>query len=197
MSDHEHADDFTAVSYKKPGRAPRNRKGKNRFRERTLEEKLAAREEALVCSGYLRECRARVLCLGLGSVSDSSKAQDQYLLLRELLDELQLDGAAEFYDPVFTAEDAGFLESQGHKVLAADLCRMLLLGNRLDLYNDPTYSGSLQRHKSATDRDELGASAPFVTRAATKDHLEAFNDLALEWPTLDRIDAESACEHSV
>lgn len=101
---------------------------------------------------------------------------------------------------------------------------MLLLGNRLDLYNDPTYSGSLQRHKSATDPegDELGASAPFVTRAgaypvplakpcawlikspsarlfrivplpATKDHLEAFNDLALEWPTLDRIDAESAC----
>lgn len=59
MSDHEHADDFTAVSYKKPGRAPRNRKGKNRFRERTLEEKLAAREEALVRSGYLRECRGQ------------------------------------------------------------------------------------------------------------------------------------------
>lgn len=30
-----------------------------------------------------------VVCLGLGSVSDSTKAQDQYVMLKELLSELQ------------------------------------------------------------------------------------------------------------
>ena len=29
-----------------------------------------------------------VVCLGLGSISESSKAQDQYVLLKEVLDEL-------------------------------------------------------------------------------------------------------------
>lgn len=50
-------DGFTSVTHKKPQRAPRNRKGKNRFVERTLDQKLKHREEALRRSGYLDKCR--------------------------------------------------------------------------------------------------------------------------------------------
>ena len=126
-------DGFTSVTYKKPSRAPKNRKGKNKYRERTLDEKLQAREEAMRRSGYIEACRREsrlslhciqgqltrvesvemlrnalsplkeeensastsvcppptcVVCLGLGSVSDSTKAQDQYILLKELVLEL-------------------------------------------------------------------------------------------------------------
>merc|ERR1711976_561897 len=110
-------DGFTSVTYKKPQqqRAAKNRRGKNRFRERTLEEKLQSREAELRRTGYLQQCRellrnafgAReaddsgpddvypcpaptcVVCLGLGSIADSTKAQDQYIMLRELLEEMR------------------------------------------------------------------------------------------------------------
>ncbi|BGP37827.1 hypothetical protein JCM10450v2_001759 [Rhodotorula kratochvilovae] len=256
-------DGFTSVTHKKPVRPPRNRKGKIRFVERTLEEKLAAREDALRRSGYLQKCRANdggdaaapplpcpppacVVCLGLGSISESSKAQDQYVLLQGLLEELKdvldEDVQSEFYDPVFSPEDAAFLSSRGHRVLSSDhplrlsrptllyiphgprtlfeallranwtsasqLQRVILLANRLDLYDDPTYSGSLGsargkklREKEAGEGgDELGESAEFIVRAAklfhivplpeTKDHLEAFNDLALEWVVPSRLEGE-------
>jgi len=51
-------DGFTSVTYKKPSRAPKNRKGKNKYRERTLNEKLQSREEAMKRSGYISECRS-------------------------------------------------------------------------------------------------------------------------------------------
>lgn len=51
-------DGFTSVTYKKDNRPARNRKGKNRYRERTLDEKLQAREAELRRSGYLLECRS-------------------------------------------------------------------------------------------------------------------------------------------
>ncbi|GAA5916172.1 hypothetical protein JCM6882_005406 [Rhodosporidiobolus microsporus] len=270
-------DGFTSITYKKPARAPRNRKGKQRAppRERTIEEKLEGRAAALRESGYLKACRellrtalappppssaaepsegaaaaessippcpkpSRVVCLGLGSLADSTKAQDQYILLREVLEELEgvMDGEikTEFYDPVFVAEDASFLTSQGHAVLSAEhplrlthptllyiphgprtlfdallranwtsadqLRRVVVLGNRLDLYDDPTYSGSTSQ--SGTGKrganggvDELGESAEWVVKAAklfhivplpgTKEHLQAFNDLALEWVVPERV----------
>ncbi|GAA5978264.1 hypothetical protein JCM10908_004291 [Rhodotorula pacifica] len=251
-------DGFTSVSYKKEPRPSRNRKGKNRYRERTLDEKLQAREAELRRSGYLQDCRkllrdalsppptsadsslgadspcpARkcVVCLGLGSLSDSTKAQDQYVLLKELLlemeDELDREVPTQFYDPVFTPEDETYLTAQGHSVLSGDhplkldrstllyiphgprtlfeallaanwtsadqLGRVVLLGNRLDLYDDPTYSGSLQERRKDVDGvgDELGSDAHFVFEASkifhsvplpdTKEHLQAFNDLALQW----------------
>ncbi|BGP13713.1 hypothetical protein JCM10213_007101 [Rhodosporidiobolus nylandii] len=268
-------DGFTSVSYKKPARAPRNRKGKGREppRERSIEEKLASRAGALKESGYLRKCRdllknalappvpaeedalqasasscpkpESVVCLGLGSLADSLKAQEQYLLLKELLEELDgvidADTKVEFYDPVFSPEDAAFLTSQGHSVLSAEyplrltrptllyiphgprtlfdallrvnwtspeqLQRCTILGNRLDLYDDPTYSGSTAQSgrrakggKEAEGGDELGESAEFVVRAAkifhivplpeTKEHLQAFNDLALEWLVPERVDGQ-------
>ncbi|GAA5890916.1 hypothetical protein JCM5296_001225 [Sporobolomyces johnsonii] len=276
-------DGFTSVTYKKPARAPKNRKGKNRFRERTLEEKLVARRDAMRQSGYLEACREMlrtalappkkddekaapspcpppicVVCLGLGSLSESTKAQDQYVLLRELIEELgdALDPAhpVEFYDPVFAPEDVAYLGSQGHSVLPADyplplshptllyiphgprslfnallranwsssqLERMILLGNRLDLYDDPTYSGTTSQSGTrapspaqgavrgagakANAKDEGGELAggqEWITKAAplfhivpmppTRDHLEAFNDLALEWVVPSRIAAAEA-----
>ncbi|GAA6055741.1 hypothetical protein JCM3770_006134 [Rhodotorula araucariae] len=268
-------DGFTSVTHKKPVRLPRNRKGKNRFVERSLEDKLIAREEGLTRTGYLEKCREMVraalsprardeedtanppdpcppptcvVCLGLGSISESSKSQDQYVLLQALLQELKdvLDDnvQSEFYDPVFSPEDVAFLSSRGHKVLSADhslrlsrstllyiphgprtlfeallranwssaaqLQHVILLANRLDLYDDPTYSGSLGS-KGARDArgdgeasvggDELGESAEFIVRAskvfqivplpATKDHLEAFNDLALEWAVPARLEGKA------
>ncbi|TKA56254.1 hypothetical protein B0A53_01545 [Rhodotorula sp. CCFEE 5036] len=250
-------DGFTSVTYKKDNRPARNRKGKNRYRERTLDEKLQAREAELRRSGYLQECRKLlrdalsrpttggdssatsvvscppvcVVCLGLGSISDSTKAQDQYVLLKELLlemeDELHGDISTEFYDPVFSPEDTAYLTSQGHSVLSGDhalrldrttllyiphgprtlfeallsanwtspeqLGRTILLGNRLDLYDDPTYSGSLRDRRKDVDGkgDELGQTAEFVYKASqifrivplpdSKEHLQAFNDLALQW----------------
>ncbi|GAA6006339.1 hypothetical protein JCM10207_000610 [Rhodosporidiobolus poonsookiae] len=249
---------FTSVTHKKPARA---RKGKNRAppRERTIQEKLATRAEGLRESDYLKQCRALlrdalvppagadvtaappfqrpecVVCLGLGSIADSLKAQEQYLLLKEVLEELEgvIDPEAhtEFYDPVFSLEDAAFLSSEGHSVLSAEhplrltrptllyiphgprtlfdallranwtspdqLRRVVILGNRLDLYDDPTYSGSTRQSggkrggEKKAGGDELGESAEWVGRAAnlfhivplpdTKEHLQAFNDLALEW----------------
>ncbi|POY70266.1 hypothetical protein BMF94_6852 [Rhodotorula taiwanensis] len=261
MSSPKEDDGFTFVTHKKQqaSRPGRNRKGKNRFRERTLDEKLQAREAELRRSGYLEQCRKMlrdalspasasetadtvqepyppptcVVCLGLGSVSDSTKAQDQYVMLKELLFELQeeLDPGikAAFYDPVFSPEDVTFLEEQGHVVrpanhplrldqptllyiphgprtlfeaiLAANwdspeqLSRVILFGNRLDLYDDPTYSGSLRDRRKDVDGtgDELGESAELIAQAAklfrilplpsTKEHLEAFNDLALQHVT--------------
>ncbi|KWU41110.1 hypothetical protein RHOSPDRAFT_30639 [Rhodotorula sp. JG-1b] len=252
-------DGFTSVTYKKDNHRPvRNRKGKNRYRERTLDEKLQAREAELRRSGYLQECRKLlrdalcrpttasdssatsvtpcpapicVVCLGLGSISESTKAQDQYVLLKELLLEMEdeLHGAisTEFYDPVFCPEDKAYLTSQGHSVLSGDhalrldrptllyiphgprtlfeallsanwtspeqLGRTILLGNRLDLYDDPTYSGSLRDRRKDVDGkgDELGQTAEFVYKASQifhivplpdiKEHLQAFNDLALQW----------------
>ncbi|GAA5837577.1 hypothetical protein JCM9279_006796 [Rhodotorula babjevae] len=265
-------DGFTSVTHKKPVRPPRNRKGKNRFIERTLDQKLDARHDALRRSGYLDKCREMVrlalsppvsengrndappapcppptcvVCLGLGSISESSKAQDQYVLLKEVLDELkdEIDETVptEFYDPVFSPEDAAFLSAQGHKVLSSDhpLCldrptllyvphgprtlfeallranwtspaqleRVILLANRLDLYDDPTYSGSIKSSARRGDEarrdgggDELGPSAGYIVRAAelfhivpfppTKEHLEAFNDLALEWAVPARLEGK-------
>ncbi|GAA5868887.1 hypothetical protein JCM3774_006782 [Rhodotorula dairenensis] len=252
-------DGFKSVTYKKDARPGRNRKGKNRYRERTLDEKLQGREAELRRSGYLQECRkllrealspstplidntsagpaspcpapVSVVCLGLGSISDSTKAQDQYVLLQELLvemaDELDDDIPTSFYDPVFSPEDAAYLKSRGHAVLSGDhalaldcttilyiphgprtlfeallaanwtspeqLGRVVLLGNRLDLYDDPTYSGSLRDRRRGVDGagDELGKSAEYVYEASrlfhiaplpdTKEHLQAFNDLALQW----------------
>ncbi|GAA5932736.1 Ber1p [Sporobolomyces koalae] len=253
-------DGFTSVTYKKPTRAPKNRKGKNRYRERTLDEKLAAREDALTRSGYVQNCRQllrdalahstpepdssvpstsacppprSVVCLGLGSVSESTKAQDQYLLLKGLLLELGAEVDQEepvtFYDPVFSPEDASFLTQQGHKVLSSEfplelekptllyiphgprflfnslieqnwsatqLSKMIIFGNRLDLYEDPTYSGTTVQ--SAGELGELEGGMRWIRRAAplfnivplpkTKDHLEAFNDLALEWVDMAKID---------
>lgn len=56
----------------------------------------------------------------------------------------------------------------------AQLERVVLLANRLDLYDDPTYSGSLKSgagrgDKEALERggDELGASAEYIVRAGT------------------------------
>ncbi|GAA5938728.1 hypothetical protein JCM3775_001974 [Rhodotorula graminis] len=262
-------DGFTSVTHKKPVRPPRNRKGKNRFIERTLDQKLEARYDALRRSGYLDKCREMVrlalsppavsereeappapcppptcvVCLGLGSISESSKAQDQYVLLKEVLDELndEIDETVltEFYDPVFSPEDAAFLSAQGHEVLPSDhplvldrptllyiphgprtlfeallranwtspaqLQRVVLLANRLDLYDDPTYSGSLKsksrrEDEAQQDGDELGESAEYIVRAAelfhivpfppTKEHLEAFNDLALEWAVPARLEGK-------
>ncbi|GAA6029389.1 hypothetical protein JCM8097_003654 [Rhodosporidiobolus ruineniae] len=261
-------DGFQSVSYKK---APRQRgKGKNRAppRERTIEEKLASRGEALRDTGYLTKCRdlvkeafastsltdsetavpscprpEAVVCLGLGSLADSLKAQEQYLLLKDLLEDLKdvFDSATptEFYDPAFAPEDAAFLASQGHSVLSAEhpllltrptllyiphgprtlfnallranwtspsqLSRCIILGNRLDLYDDPTYSGSTAQSGRRAGKgeegeggDELGESAEYVGRAAklfhivplpdTKEHLQAFNDLALEWVVPARVE---------
>ncbi|GAA5966370.1 hypothetical protein JCM3765_005080 [Sporobolomyces pararoseus] len=263
-------DGFTSVTYKKPSRAPKNRKGKNRFRERTLEEKLEARAESLRRSGYLVKCREllrkslspeastdnspstsacpppkKVVCLGLGSVTDSTKAQDQYVLLKELIIELgdliNKDEPAQFYDPVFSPEDSEFLSSQGHKLLSSDfplrldtptflyiphgprslfnqlieqnwsadqLSKMIIFGNRLDLYDDPTYSGTTSQ--SGDGKGELAGGMEWIRRAApwfnieplpsTKDHLEAFNDLALEWvePTkLEQAVKEGKLPHSL
>ena len=59
-------DGFTSVTYKKDNHRPvRNRKGKNRYRERTLDEKLQAREAELRRSGYLQECRSAWSIAGL------------------------------------------------------------------------------------------------------------------------------------
>ncbi|BGO97515.1 hypothetical protein RTG_01534 [Rhodotorula toruloides ATCC 204091] len=271
MSAQEDADGFVSVTHKKPARPARNRKGKERFRERTLEEKLEARAQGLRESRYLQKCRdllrtalssppssdatspstsavppcpppVCVVCLGLGSLSESTKAQDQYVLLQGLLEELKgvIDEEipTEFYDPVFTPEDTAFLTSQGHTVLSSphplvltrptllyiphgprtlfdsllrsnwtspeQLEKVVVWGNRLDLYDDPTYSGSLvgrgkkgKGGKGEEGGDELGESAEFVVRAAKlfhnyplpdpKDHLEAFNDLALQWIVPERI----------
>ncbi|BGP29879.1 hypothetical protein JCM10296v2_001628 [Rhodotorula toruloides] len=215
MSAQDDADGFTSVTHKKPARPARNRKGKERFRERTLEEKLEARQQGLRESRYLQKCR-----------------------------EVQIDEdiPTEFYDPVFTPEDTAFLTSQGHTVLSSphplvltrptllyiphgprtlfdsllrsnwtspeQLEKVVVWGNRLDLYDDPTYSGSLvgrTRGKKGIKGegeeggvgDEMGESAEFVVRAAKlfhihplpdqKDHLEAFNDLALQWIVQERI----------
>ncbi|GAA5830434.1 hypothetical protein JCM5353_005841 [Sporobolomyces roseus] len=247
-------DGFTSVTYKKPSRAPKNRKGKNKYRERTLDEKLQSREEAMRRSGYISECRKMlrtalspskeednspstsacppptcVVCLGLGSITDSTKAQDQYVLLKELLMELgelinTEEEPVQFYDPVFTPEDRDFLISQGHKVLSSDyplrllsptllyiphgprtlfnallesnysstqLSKMIILGNRLDLYEDPTYSGTTSQSGQGKEGSELEGGMEWIKKTAplfnivplptTKEHLEAFNDLALEW----------------
>ncbi|BGP22635.1 SRR1 family protein [Rhodotorula toruloides] len=223
MRAQDDADGFTSVTHKKPARPARNRRGKERFRERTLEEKLEARRQGL------RE----------SSLSESTKAQDQYVLLQGLLEELEgvIDEKipTEFYDPVFAPEDTAFLTSQGHAVLsnpqplrlthptllyiphgprtlfesllrsnwtsATQLEKVVVWGNRLDLYDDPTYSGSLAGYTKGTEGkgrkgeeegNELsGESAEFVVKAAKlfhilplpdpRDHLEAFNDLALQW----------------
>ncbi|GAA5910954.1 Ber1p [Sporobolomyces salmoneus] len=245
-------DGFTSVTYKKKP-AKKNRKGKNRYIERTLSEKLSSREENLRQSGYLGKCREllrnclhpttgnddddpstsacpapkRVVCLGLGSVSDSTKAQDQYILSKELL--LELNGIIDpeepvkFYDPVFTPEDTSFLLSEGHSVLSssfelslrlptllyiphgprslfndlisenwtrAQLEKMIIFGNRLDLYEDPTYSGTTSQSGEG-EEGELKEGMESIRKAAklfeivplptTKEHLEAFNDLAIEW----------------
>ncbi|GAA5984655.1 hypothetical protein JCM11641_004552 [Rhodosporidiobolus odoratus] len=185
----------------------------------------------------------RVVCLGLGSLADSLKAQEQYLLLKELLDELQetIDPhvKTEFYDPAFIPEDSAFLTSQGFSVLPAEhplrltrptllyiphgprtlfeallranwtsseqLQRVIILGNRLDLYDDPTYSGSSSQsgrkaRQEGGGGDELGHSAEYIVKAAklfsivplpdTKEHMQAFNDLALEWAVPERCKAE-------
>ncbi|BGP05848.1 hypothetical protein JCM10049v2_001664 [Rhodotorula toruloides] len=268
MSAQDDTDGFTSVARKKPARPARNRKGKERFRERTLEEKLEARAQGLSESRYLQKCKdllrsalssppspdtnapstssvphcpppVCVVCLGLGSLSESTKAQDQYVLLQGLLEELKgvmnEDIPTEFYDPVFTPEDTAFLASKGHTVLSSphplvlthrtllyiphgprtlfdallrsnwtcpeQLEKVVVWGNRLDLYDDPTYSGSLAgrgtKGKREEGGDELGESAEFVVRAAKlfhilplpdpKDHLEAFNDLALQWIVPERI----------
>lgn len=139
MSAQDDTDGFTSVARKKPARPARNRKGKERFRERTLEEKLEARAQGLSESRYLQKCKGAlqrlfereggaltrfarpadllrsalssppspdtnapstssvphcpppvcVVCLGLGSLSESTKAQDQYVLLQGLLEELK------------------------------------------------------------------------------------------------------------
>ncbi|GAA6060138.1 hypothetical protein JCM10212_001435 [Sporobolomyces blumeae] len=298
-------DGFTAVSHKKPARAPKNRKGKHKLIERTLEDKLAQGKDRLASSRYIQACRdmvrealhrppgdasssecpepKRVVCLGLGSITESTKAQDQYVLLVELVEELRTlvkldeNEPVQFYDPVFSPEDAAFLSAQGHRVLSSDfplalshptflyiphgprtlfnalleanwtnrrLPNVVIFGNRLDLYDDPTYSGTTsqsgegrnqgrdpdrlergpdeateplmattaRRKKKnrkgrghveaslATGRTdgELSGGVEWIRKAAplfeivplppTKDHLEAFNDLALEWVDPDRLD---------
>ncbi|SCV69155.1 BQ2448_2175 [Microbotryum intermedium] len=67
------------------------------------------------------------------------------------------------------------------------LKNLIILGNRLDMYDDP-------RHASATS----SAKSPFIARAAplftiialppTKDHFQAFNDLALQWIPVEKLD---------
>lgn len=62
------------------------------------------------------------------------------------------------------------------------LSHVVLLGNRLDMYDDPT-------HPSASQ--QKGESTPYIKRGAPlfsicelprdKRHVESFNDLALQW----------------
>lgn len=49
------------------------------------------------------------------------------------------------------------------------LSRVILFGNRLDLYDDPTYSGSLRDRRKDVDGtgDELGESAELIAQAGT------------------------------
>mgnify|MGYP001559967192 FL=1 len=119
--------DFTPVTYKKPPRAPKHRKGRPRPRERTLIERLSSRRANLEKSDYLALCESAcgsltavdqadaaaallrealaskekpedvsscptpvcVVCLGLGSIADSNKSQDQYVLMQNLLEDLK------------------------------------------------------------------------------------------------------------
>ncbi|GAA5874238.1 hypothetical protein JCM8547_007801 [Rhodosporidiobolus lusitaniae] len=283
-------DGFTSVTYKPPSRSARcgRRGARAPPRERSIDEKLASREPALRVSGYLSACRELlrnalappppddsesiqdgqspcpkpkcVVCLGLGSLSDSYKAQDQYILLKAVLEELgsvlDKETKVEFYDPAFSPEDTAFLTSQGHIVLSSNhplllprptllyiphgprtlfdallranwtspeqLRQVIVLGNRLDLYEDPTFSGVVrgggiqagggkkgrrrgqerEEEKEKAGPDELGESAEWVVRAAklfkivplpdSKEHLEAFNDLALEWVSPDRVEGKEA-----
>ncbi|ORY72215.1 hypothetical protein BCR35DRAFT_307768 [Leucosporidium creatinivorum] len=228
-------EDFTHVSHKKV-RTPKNRKGKsNRPRERSVAERVEARRGALVESGYLASCRellrnallpssqpgapspcpppVSLVCLGLGSVADSRKSQEQFILLQELIAEIgdALQAKTTIYDPVFAEEDYEYFMNEGLDALKAEhdltfdtvtllymphcprplfnelirknwdpakLRRLVLLGNRLDMYDDPT-------HPSATS----SSKSPYISKA---EHLEAFNDLALQWAPSERIEGKPA-----
>ena len=67
----------------------------------------------------------------------------------------------------------------------AQLERVILLANRLDLYDDPTYSGSLKSKARREDEarqdgegDELGASAEHIVRAGASSSLSLSRALA-------------------
>ncbi|SCZ97623.1 BZ3500_MvSof-1268-A1-R1_Chr4-3g07308 [Microbotryum saponariae] len=90
------------------------------------------------------------------------------------------------------------------------LKNLIILGNRLEMYDDPYVMDRghtlrsrkvilkdthlSRRHASATS----SAKSPFIARAAplftaiplppTRDHFQAFNDLALQWIPLERLD---------
>ncbi|KAL8283619.1 hypothetical protein RQP46_005414 [Phenoliferia psychrophenolica] len=63
---------------------------------------------------------------------------------------------------------------------AAKLSRLVIFGNRLDMYDDPTHSSASSSVKT-----------PFIAKAQSlwksviippdPNHLEGFNDLALQW----------------
>ena len=67
-------DGFTSVTHKKPVRPLRNRKGKNRFIERTLDQKLEARHDALRRSGYLDKCRGASHMLSLEPFTEPDRS---------------------------------------------------------------------------------------------------------------------------
>ncbi|KDE07984.1 hypothetical protein MVLG_01689 [Microbotryum lychnidis-dioicae p1A1 Lamole] len=225
-------------------------KGKGKsviVRERTLAERIEGRRTTFVTSKYLEQCKSLLrnaldhdrpiastsqstacptptcaVCLGLGTLTDSPKSQEQYLLLEALQDELGtlLTKPTEVYDPVFDPQDIEYLVARGLLPLQTEhdlifdtptllymphcprslfdlvlerswsrkgLKNLIILGNRLEMYDDP-------RHASATS----SAKSPFIARAAplftaiplppTKDHFQAFNDLALQWIPLERLD---------
>lgn len=104
---------------------------------------------ALADTGAGESCPppACVVCLGLGSVAESSKSQDQLVLLQGLLKELeanvsrlsfvlastcpiltdptpyQLECPTEVYDPVTSPEDTLYLSEAGFKVLNSEVRR--------------------------------------------------------------------------
>ncbi|KAK4702426.1 hypothetical protein P7C70_g3800, partial [Phenoliferia sp. Uapishka_3] len=171
-----------------------------------------------------------VVCLGLGSVAESSKSQDQLVLFQELVKELEGNSKCptEIYDPVTTTEDTGYLTETGYEVLNSELTfppflyqhslqlenttfmfmphcprtlfddllrknwtreglsRLIIFGNRLDMYNDPTHSSASTSIKT-----------PFIAKSLNlwktipippdPGHIEGFNDLALQWIPLSRL----------
>ncbi|SGY73364.1 BQ5605_C005g03286 [Microbotryum silenes-dioicae] len=274
-------------------------KGKGKsviVRERTLAERIEGRRTTFVTSKYLEQCKSLLrnaldhdrpiastsqstacptptcaVCLGLGTLTDSPKSQEQYLLLEALQDELGtlLTKPTEVYDPVFDPQDIEYLVARGLLPLQTEhdlifdtptllymphcprslfdlvlerswsrkgLKNLIILGNRLEMYDDPYVmdrGDSLRsrkvilkgthlsrRHASATS----SAKSPFIARAGqpffgvslipaclgndlirclplhtaplftaiplppTKDHFQAFNDLALQWIPLERLD---------
>ncbi|KAI5479327.1 SRR1 family protein [Pseudohyphozyma bogoriensis] len=239
--------EFSApVTYKKT-RAPKNRKGKGKLRERTVQERLESRRDLLNESKYLASCRELlhdalrpkekdvpacppptcVVCLGLGSIAESSKSQDQYLVLQSLTEELnQLVGPltrpSTIFDPAFTDVDKTHFTSDQLEVLAEEhsldfdgvtflymphcprslfeallkknwtaerISKLVIFGNTLECYNDPT-------HPSASS----SVKTPFIMNSLPlwrsiplpPDKHHSFNDMALQWIPKDVAEAQTS-----
>ncbi|KAM0756318.1 hypothetical protein T439DRAFT_26445 [Meredithblackwellia eburnea MCA 4105] len=228
---------FIPVNHKKT-RAPKKRKGKQKPKERTVAEKVASRRQDLVNSNYLERCKALIrgalnpdiektleampsptctVCLGLGTVSGSSKSQNQFVLLQSILDELA--GSPKIFDPVSSEEDNQFLAECNFEVLRSEhdfnfkettllfmphcprslfeellrknwnpshLSRLIILGNRLEQYEDPTHPSASSSSKSPF----ISKSIPLwnvIPLPQDPNFVEPFNDMALQWISLSKL----------